>query len=398
MKPNDGQLSPIQFEKLFPFHFRVDPKGNIVHLGPSLKKLIGQLPVPDKFQALFKFLRPKGQMFDGSIRLLEGEMVSLEICGRDAELMGQVMHLADSDQYLFVVSLSVQEPEEVVALGLTFEDFAIQDQIFDFLMLLQTHRRAVAEAERLTKSVVEAHEMALRASQMKSQFLANMSHELRTPMNGVLGMASVLKETDLDEVQKDCVHTIVESGEGMLSLVNDILDLSKIESGHFVLEKFPLSVARVVDNVVQILRPAVDKKQLLLTVDMDASIPERMLGDEDRLRQVLLNLASNAVKFTAQGSVSIRVSQDADRKLRFTVRDTGVGISPEVLGQLFQPFIQGDSSMNKRFGGTGLGLSICKKLVEAMGGLCGVHSELGRGSTFYFTVQLETAPAVQKSA
>lgn len=260
-------------------------------------------------------------------------------------------------------------------------------------MLLQTHRRAIVEADELNKRLAEAHSVAVKASQLKSQFLANMSHELRTPMNGVLGMASVLKETELDEVQTECVATIVESGEGMLALVNDILDLSKIEAGHVILENYPLSIPAVAQGVYQTLKTVAEKKAIAFELILDPGIPPRVLGDENRLRQVLLNLAGNAVKFTEKGSVRISAAlvPGSESKTRFVITDTGIGMSEEVVAQLFQPFVQGDSSMSKKFGGTGLGLSICKKLVEAMGGECGVESQLGEGSTFWFTIDLEPA-------
>lgn len=386
-------VSAAQFEKLFPFYFRVNGEGEVVYVGSSLAKLLGLIHLPCPFELLFHFVRPKGRLFDGSAKELEGEMVMLEISGGRAQLMGQVMYLPDLDQYMFAVSLAIQEPSEVVGLGLTFSDFAIQDQIFDFLMLLQTHRRAIVEADDLNKRLAEAHSVAVKASQLKSQFLANMSHELRTPMNGVLGMASVLKDTEMDDVQKECVETIVASGEGMLALVNDILDLSKIEAGHVELEKYPLSIASVAQGVYQTLKTAAERKGVEFEMNLDQAIPPRVLGDENRLRQVLLNLAGNAVKFTEKGLVSVtaRLVDGSQSKTKFTISDTGIGMSPEVVSQLFQPFVQGDSSMSKKFGGTGLGLSICKKLVEAMGGECGVESELGKGSTFWFTIDLEPA-------
>lgn len=391
MQNQNAMISVSQFERLFPFYFRVNGEGEVVYTGASLAKLLGSIHLPCPFELLFRFVRPKDRILDIGVRDLEGEMVVLELSDGRAQLMGQVMHLADLNQYMFVVSLAIQEPSEVAGLGLTFADFAIQDQIFDFLMLLQTHRRAIVEADALNHRLVEAHAVAVKASQLKSQFLANMSHELRTPMNGVLGMASVLKETNLDEVQVECVETIVSSGEGMLTLVNDILDLSKVEAGHFVLEKYPLSIPAVAEAVYQTLKTAAEKKGIGLDLQLDPGIPPRVMGDEHRLRQVLLNLAGNAVKFTENGAVHITVTlvEGSASKTKFIIRDTGIGMSREVMGQLFQPFVQGDSSMSKKFGGTGLGLSICKKLVEAMGGECGVESELGKGSTFWFTIDLE---------
>lgn len=391
MSKNHALISNAQFEKLFPFHFRANENGEVVYVGASLTKILGPKQMPCPFDQLFEFVRPKNKVLDHSLRQLEGEMVVLGIREKNAHLMGQIQYLADLDQYLFVVSLSIQEPGQVQGLGLTFGDFAVQDQVFDFLMLLQTHRRAIEEAEILNRKVAEAHAVAVRASQLKSQFLANMSHELRTPMNGVLGMAGVLKEMELDEIQKECVDTIVASGEGMLALVNDILDISKIEAGHLVLEKYPLSIAKVAESVYQTLQTEAARKGIHFEMEIAEDLPPSVLGDELRLRQILLNFTGNAVKFTSQGSVRVTVQNTESAKVKFVVEDTGIGMSPEVIAQLFSPFVQGDNSMSKKFGGTGLGLSICKKLATAMGGECGVESELGKGSKFWFTVELEPA-------
>lgn len=375
------------FERLFPFSFVMDHSGQIVRMGPSLRKMIVPTSMPIPVTDYFEISRPTGQAFDTSILGLVGEMIQLSSLPLCANFMGQILPL--EDQYiLFVMNLKVQDAKELAALNLTFNDFAIQDQVFDFLMLLNMHRQATQHAEALNLQMHEANRTAIRASQLKSQFLANMSHELRTPMNGVIGMASILMETDLTEEQKEYVDSLVTSGEAMLTLINDILDLSKIEAGHIELESTQFKFKDLTDEVFQIMRAAAEKKSLNLDLVVDPTLPEKMKGDSTRLRQVIINLIANAIKFTEHGKVTLEVSHVAtfDQKvsLHFRVSDTGIGMNAETLARIFQPFVQGDASTTRRYGGTGLGLSISQRIVEQMGGKIRVTSEVGKGSCFSF--------------
>ena len=239
-------------------------------------------------------------------------------------------------------------------------------------------------------ALLKAKEMAEETTRIKSEFLANMSHEIRTPMNGVLGMLDLLSETELSTTQQSWLGTAHSSAEALLSIINDILDLSKLESNQFILETVPFNLVDLVDDICALLAIRAHEKGLELNCLLPTTLHSNWQGDPMRLRQVLTNLIGNAVKFTEQGEVSVSVlpTQNSEHELRFEVRDTGIGISEETLSRLFTSFSQGESSTSRRFGGSGLGLFISKKLVGLMGGTIGADSVPGKGSCFWFTLPL----------
>ncbi|HET9236195.1 MAG TPA: ATP-binding protein [Oligoflexus sp.] len=260
-------------------------------------------------------------------------------------------------------------------------------------------RKAIQRHQETTQGTLreleKSRDEALKATQTKSEFLANMSHEVRAPMNGVLGMAQLMRFTDMTPEQRKYVDAIVDAGDSLMGIINDILDFSKIEAGHFQIDYQDFDLRRCLQSTLQIFEVRAKEKGLDLILDMKDDLPRMMRGDDLRLRQILNNLISNAIKFTSQGRVVVHVQAQpqADEKfnLSIQVQDTGIGIHKEDMGRLFKSFSQANSSITRKFGGTGLGLAISQALCEMMGGSIGVDSSPGKGSTFYFNLIFEKA-------
>jgi PAS domain S-box-containing protein len=261
--------------------------------------------------------------------------------------------------------------------------------------------RDIRHLKETERELIETREQALAASRAKSQFLSSMSHEIRTPLNAILGMAELLLETPYNSEQRRYLDTMVDNGNALLGLINDVLDLARVESGKLTLEQVDFDLADLVDRVTETLSVRVREKELVLAARIEPDVPTALVGDPLRLRQILVNLIGNATKFTDRGGITLTVSRDLSGEpgwIQFSVVDTGIGIAPRDLEQIFAPFAQADSSTARKYGGSGLGLSIATRLVELMGGRIWAQSELERGSSFHFSARFRVQDASTRPA
>ena len=295
------------------------------------------------------------------------------------------------------IELDLERNDELGELMKAFSRMSVEIQ----RKVVELTESEVQQRKYLRESVLRQAqiEVTLReaeaADRAKADFIANMSHEIRTPMNAIVGFSELLMETPLAARQRQHLSSLQVACSSLLKTINDVLDYSKMEAGQVGAERAEYSLPELVKDVIDLFQPQRSQKELELSFQLDPALPAVLIGDPSRLRQVLVNLMGNALKFTERGSVRLEVaaerSDDKPARLRFSVVDTGIGITPAQMTKLFSPFTQADSSITRRFGGTGLGLSICKRLVEAMGGQISVRSEEGQGSAFSFTVPLEAA-------
>jgi len=364
---------------------------------------------PNNFDVIEAILRDQdyevnyassGQESLESLEILEIDLILLDVMMPDIDGIEVCERIKAIPKYrpipiIMVTALSAKE-DLAQCLNAGADDFISKPvNALELRARVQSMLRIKQQHEEL-QDAKEAAEAALR---IKSDFLAMMSHEIRTPINGVLGMTQLLFTTSLGSDQQKYLNGIQTSGELLLAVINDILDFSKFESGKLALEQIPLNLHQLAADICALLSRQAEAKGILLSLQIDEGVPPFILGDSIRLRQILLNLANNAVKFTDSGSVEVKISLQSSETvpLLFSVTDTGIGISTEALQKLFQPFIQASISTTRKYGGTGLGLAICQKLIQIMGGKIWAESTSGKGSTFSFALPMLLAEAIPEN-
>ena len=347
------------------------------------------------------------QYFASLIQLEPNNFIDKEVgaLGEDPDLVEAIRAFSDQDavrvekkqvhfndpaidrHYLLILHRNTMS-EHISVVGID-----ITDRVHAEHELRIAREQAEKTARDLDKTIIETNrlmEEARAANEAKSEFLAMVSHELRTPLNGVIGMSSLLAETELDEEQRECADIIMLSAEGLLAQIDSVLDFATIESSKIEIEQVPFDIRHLMFDVRSILSHRAHEKGLHVLCEMAENIPATVVGDPTRLRQIVFNLINNAIKFTHQGEIQLRVklmeASVGRCKLYFEVEDTGIGIPEEIQKKLFNPFVQADSSTTRKFGGTGMGLAISRQLVELMGGKIGINSEVGIGSVFWFSI------------
>ena len=389
-------VSKQQFKALFPYYFAIDKNYKVVELGKSIGKLVKE-HVGFNFYDIFDIERP---IVNKDLFLFEealsNRLFLINLKNVEAKLRGQFVYSEDRNLCYFLGSPWITHPSQMVNLGLNFNDFAVHDPITDVFMMNQQFEMNTEDLKKLTERLEDEKNKVVETSKAKEIFLANMSHEIRTPMNAILGMSKLLEDSNLTPTQKNYLNAITSSSDHLLIVINDILDISKIQSGHFDLEEKDFDFKSCLKTLVDVMSYKAQENGNKITLSYAQDCPIWIKGDEARLKQVLLNIINNAIKFTENGTIKVTISLSSSDQFLVEIIDNGIGISPQKVDGLFESFTQEDSSTSRKYGGTGLGLAICKNLVELMDGNIGVKSTKGKGSNFYFSFPLITGNVIEK--
>jgi signal transduction histidine kinase len=388
-------LDDSSLDRLFPAYLRVARGGTILAVGPSLGRHCAEPLIGRAFIDAFHVERPSRIGDFDALLQHRGTLIVHLRSNRQLRLRG--VALASDD--VFLLFGHVPAVDDVAgAPRLRIADFSPSDGSLDIMLAAQMRQGLLEDAVRLADQLRAKTREAEAATEAKSRFLATMSHEIRTPMNGVLGMTHALSRTALDPRQRELLDVVNRSGESLMAIIDDVLDLSKIEAGRLDIEAAPFDLADLVNGVAALFSVRAAEKGLRFKVELGAE--GAFLGDAIRIRQALSNLVSNAIKFTDRGAVLVQVSAEQDGEatiVRFVVADSGPGITPDAAERLFTPFRQGDYSTTRKHGGTGLGLSITKHLCERMGGGVRFETVLGHGSVFRFHVRVAPVAAAHRA-
>lgn len=395
-------LTVRELAQLFPAYLQLGPEGRIIAAGPSILSHAGDDLIGTDFFSRFRVERPAHVGDLAGLRLRGRPLIVSLLKPKMMRLRGIALKRAGSVWLMLGHIPDLEETE--TSQQLRFSDFSPTDGTLDMLLAAEMRSGLLAEARALAVALEDRKRAAEQASAAKSGFLATMSHEIRTPMNGILGLASLLSESGLDAAQREMLEVMVASGRSLMDVLNDVLDLSKIEAGHVDIEETPFDISELARGVRDLFAPTAEAKRLAFSVAFEDG-PSYCMGDPVRIRQILVNLVSNALKFTETGRVAANLrlidgdGGDGAAALEVRVSDTGIGMSAEAIERLFEPFVQADSSTTRRYGGTGLGLAITRRLCDQMGGRIDVESRLGRGSAFKVSIptrRLTALPAPPK--